>query len=80
MKKEENQNCIQCGYTKSEIKKQKYFCVTMTSNESGNEVDGEWDRHRFRPYSEKELKAIASDEKEMVKQMGEMAKEFSTNN
>lgn len=71
-----NNTCVQCGETRESIKRNNYFCATLYSNENGTEVDQEWERHRFKPYSEKELKARQKDEDEYVKQMGEMAEMF----
>ena len=77
--KKQKQICIQCGKTREEIKKGKLYCCTISSTEDSSEVDQEWLRHRFKPYSNKELDLIAKEEKEICNQMGEMA-EFLENN
>lgn len=65
-----NNTCIQCGREREQIKKNKYFCATLTYE---GEVDYEWPRHRFTPLSKKEKEARERDEMEYIKQMGEMA-------
>lgn len=65
--------CLHCGQTKDAIRKHKLFCATETNTEAGRETDQEWDRHRFTPYSKKELDAIVKDELEMLKEMGDFA-------
>jgi len=78
-KKEQNNNiCIQCGETREAIKRNKLFCCTMSHIEAGSEIDEKFDRHRFKPYSQKELDAIKSDEDEICRQMGDFA-DFFTN-
>lgn len=69
--------CLQCGESRETIRKEHLFCCTMTHTEAGSEVDQEYDRHRFRPYTEKELAAIKADEDYYIKQMGEMADFFT---
>jgi len=58
--------CLHCGQTREEIKKYKTFCATVTYE---GETDCEWPRHRFKPYTAKELAAMEADEEEMLKQM-----------
>lgn len=72
-----NDVCLQCGENREVVRKEKLFCATMSHTEAGSEVDAEYDRHRFKPYTEKELAAIKADEDEYVKQMGEMAEFFN---
>ncbi|MFA5174769.1 MAG: hypothetical protein WC438_06325 [Candidatus Pacearchaeota archaeon] len=77
-----NNICVQCGHTREEIKKKELCCCTIIYNESGSEVDTEWTRHRFKPYSKKELESMKKDEETMYKQMGEIVdffKEQETN-
>lgn len=64
------ETCLHCGQTKGAIKERKTFCATVTYE---GETDCEWPRHRFKPYSKKELEAIRRYEDEYIKQMGEMA-------
>lgn len=66
----ENELCIHCGRSRAEIKKNKYFCATVTYE---GEVDYEWPRHRFTPLSAKEQAAKDRDEAEYLKQMDGMA-------
>ena len=68
-----NNTCVQCGRDRQQIKKRKYHCATETNTEAGREVDAEWERHRFKPYSQKELAARLKDEMEYIKQMSDMA-------
>ncbi len=65
--------CIQCGETREAIKKHHLLCGTYMNTEAGRELDLEWGRHRFKPYSKKELEGQAKDDAEYIKQMGEMA-------
>lgn len=69
----QEERCIQCGKTREYIKKNEDHCYTETNNENGREVDQEWPKHRFKPYSARELAAQKRDEDEICKQMGEMA-------
>lgn len=68
-----NNVCIQCGQDRATIKRNKYFCATVSNTEAGMETDQEWSKHRFRPYSVKELAKQEADEQAYIKQMGEMA-------
>lgn len=61
--------CLHCGETRQVIKERGYLCAIVTYE---GETDCEWARHRFKPYSKKELEAIKRDEDEYIKQMGEM--------
>lgn len=65
-----NDVCLQCGQNREAIKRRKTFCATVTYE---GETDCEWSRHRYKPYSQKELDAMLRDEQEHVKQMGEFA-------
>lgn len=49
--------CLQCHETRGEIKRRGYFCATVSHTESGSEVDAEWPRHRFKPWTPKEIEA-----------------------
>lgn len=70
-----NPVCVQCGVDRKTIRAEQYICATVAeSTESGaGEVDAEWPRHRFKPYSEKDLAQRAADEAEYIKHMGEFA-------
>jgi hypothetical protein len=70
IKVDPSQECVQCGSTREAVKRGRLYCVTVTYE---GETDYEWPRHRFKPYSEKELARIKSDEDEYVRQMGEFA-------
>jgi hypothetical protein len=67
------QICLHCGETRAAIKKHKLFCATETNTEAGRETDQEWPKHRFKPWTAKELAAQKADEDEHVRQMGEFA-------
>lgn len=67
--------CVQCGETRESIKANKLFCATVTRD---GETDHEWYRHRFKPYSAKEIAAQKRDEDEWIKQMGEMSDYIDT--
>lgn len=70
--------CVQCGELKSTIRKEGYFCAIMgNAYEEDAEVECEWPRHRFRPYTQKEIDAQKRDEEEMFRQMGDMADFFN---
>lgn len=71
--KDKNDICLHCGQHRNAIKERKTFCATVTYE---GETDCEWPRHRFKPYSKKELEAIKRDEDEYVKQMEEMSDFF----
>ena len=73
---ENNNTCLQCGKHTQWIKREHAPCFTETNNENGREVDQEWRRHRFKPYSAKELEQQEADEEAYIKQMGEMAEWF----
>lgn len=70
--------CIHCGETRGAIQKHQLFCATETNTEMGREVDQEWNRHRFKPYSKKELARMKSDEDEYIRQMGGFADFLNT--
>jgi hypothetical protein len=70
-----NDVCLHCGQHKESIKRNKTFCATVTYE---GETDMEWSRHRFKPYSPKEIAAQIADEEAYVKQMGDFA-EFVKN-
>lgn len=72
--------CIQCGETREKIKKRGLLCAIMSHTEAGSELAQEFNRHRFKPYSEKELAAMKADEDEYVRQMGEFANTTPTDN
>ncbi len=67
--------CVQCHETRGEIKRSQLYCATVdAATENGpGEVNAEWPRHRFKPYSKRELDAQARDEAEACRQMGEFA-------
>jgi len=71
----EEKTCIQCGMSQSRIKKEQLICGTLSYE---GELDEEWPRHKFKPYTQKELEAIRSDEEAYVKEMGEMAEAFNS--
>ena len=63
--------CVFCNQTRESIKANKLFCTGVDSYTG--ECIWERDRHRFKPFSERELALIAKDEAECIKQMGEFA-------
>lgn len=63
--------CLYCGETEAAIRKHQLFCGGVDAYTG--EATWERARHRFKPFTEKELKAIEADELEAVKQMGEFA-------
>ena len=63
--------CVFCRETKVAIRAEKLFCCGIDGYTG--ECTWERDRHRFKPFSEKELERIAYDEREMVRQMGDFA-------
>ena len=73
----EETRCVFCNQTKDSIKANKLYCAGVDSYTG--ECTWERDRHRFKPFSEKELEAQAKDEAEYIKQMGEFA-DFVRNN
>jgi len=70
-----NEICVQCGSSRSEIKRDGLICgIVGPSTENGcGELKYEWERHRFRPYSKKELESKLADENAVIDQMGDMA-------
>ena len=60
-----NDVCIQCGVSKYEIRRNGLLCTTMSVGEE-SEVTCEWVRHRFKPYSAKELATQKRDEDEFL--------------
>lgn len=64
--------CVQCGECRGTIKRKELGCGIMSGGEEP-ELEYEWNRHRYRPYTKKELDAMLSDEDEKYRQMGEMA-------
>lgn len=64
------ETCLNCGESREAIKRNKLFCATV--DPQTGECDVEYPRHRFKPYSEKELKAIAEDEKALLDSMQSM--------
>ena len=62
--KNETDKCVQCGETRESIKRRGFICATESSTEAGTEIDQEWPRHRFKPYSEKEKAKIKKQEEE----------------
>ena len=68
--------CIQCGETRKAIKLDGLFCGVMSNTEEGSEVESEWKRHRFKPYSVKEIASLRSDEEACIKEMGNMYESF----
>jgi hypothetical protein len=59
--------CVFCNAEKEAIKKNGLFCAGIDSYTG--ECTWERNRHRFKPFSEKELAKIQSDEDEYLKQM-----------
>ena len=70
MSKENNDICLHCGQQREAIKRNKTFCATVTYE---GETDMEWSRHRFKPFSHKELEARRRDEDAYIKSMGDFA-------
>jgi hypothetical protein len=68
--KNQDEKCVQCGRTRKDIKEREYFCATVTYE---GETDYEWPRHRFRPYSEKELARQKADDDAYIRFMGGIA-------
>jgi hypothetical protein len=67
-----NNICVQCGYHRETIKKDGLLCGIMSSGEEP-ELIHEWQRHRFKPYSEKELAKRQAEEDYNAKSLGDMA-------
>lgn len=67
--------CVQCGEYESDIKKREMCCAIVgPDTEDGyGEIEYEWPRHRYKPYSAKELESQRRDEEEYIKQMGDFA-------
>ena len=67
--------CVQCGQSREDIKSEGFYCATVdaaTENGAG-EVNAEWPRHRFKPYSPKELAEQAAQEKAYCEYLGGFA-------
>lgn len=59
--------CVQCGETREAIKLHKLYCAGVDSYTG--ETTWEAPRHRFRPFSEKELAGKKRDEEKYLEQM-----------
>lgn len=46
--------CLQCGQTKYQVKRERTFCATVTGHEVV-ETQDEWSRHHWRDWSDAEL-------------------------
>lgn len=62
--------CVKCGETLEAIRKHKLICGSVSYE---GELMEEYGRHRFKPYSFKELEEMRKDEEECIKQMGGFA-------
>lgn len=49
--------CLQCGESRESVKRNKYFCATLTGYETV-EVQDEWERHHWRDWSDAELRGM----------------------
>lgn len=54
--------CLQCGESIQAIRLHRLGCAVVSDTECGRETSDEWERHRFRPYTEKELEAFRKEE------------------
>jgi hypothetical protein len=46
--------CLQCGQKRSTVRAESLYCCTISGYETP-EVDQEWDRHRWKDWSDREL-------------------------
>ena len=56
--------CVQCGESREAIKRNELACCIMSCSEDGCEPSYEFNRHRFKPYSKKELETMEKRYKE----------------
>lgn len=47
--------CLQCGESRAAVERERIFC---TAGGHAGEPDYEWDRHRWRDWTDKELAAV----------------------
>lgn len=66
-----NTICVKCGEEKEVIKRRGLICGSV--DPQTGELDQEFGRHRFKPWTPDELEKMQQEEIEIVKQMGEMA-------
>lgn len=50
-----NQRCLQCGESRAAVKNEGLYCATLSYE--GEALD-EWDRHRWRYWTDKELASV----------------------
>lgn len=69
-----NDICVKCGERKSNILKYGMSCGKVDYN---GELVAEYGQHRFKPFSEKELRQQAEEENKIVDSLGGMADFFN---
>lgn len=69
-----NNTCVKCGENKSDIKKYGMLCGRV---DYFGDLEAEYGRHRFKPYSEKELGQQAKEQKAIADNLGDMADFFN---
>lgn len=47
-------SCLHCGQSRDAVRRDALFCATVTRGETA-EVDGEWDRHRWADWTDRDL-------------------------
>ena len=60
--------CLQCGFNKATIKRRGISCGWMSGGEEP-ELVAEFPKHRFKPWTDKELTEMYANEKAELEQM-----------
>lgn len=53
---DDDPTCLQCGERRSKVRAESLFCCTISGYETP-EVDQEWERHRWRDWTDRQLDA-----------------------
>ena len=65
--------CLHCGATRADTVRRRGELTCGTTDPYTEELDAEFPRHRFKPWTENELAARRAEEQHIAQQMGDMA-------
>ncbi|WIE81170.1 hypothetical protein [Curtobacterium sp. MCSS17_016] len=68
-----NRKCLHCGATRRDTIRRRDEPACGTTDPHTGELDAEFPRHRFKPWTENELAAHRQQEHHIAQQMGDMA-------
>ncbi len=68
-----DRKCLHCGETRKETIRRREELICGTTDPYTGELDAEFPRHRFKPWTEKELAAHRREQQHIAQQMGDMA-------